>query len=130
MRYTKICFLIAFVALVSSCKKEEIKVSGPQSFVINESKDKGQMRVDLSWSINGIPDDGTSSELMLYISPSEENNFTKLDESFSAAYKSLYNYNGKELVYPSGWNLEKLIHRYYLGVVYNGNYSSSTGPLV
>jgi hypothetical protein len=112
----ELLFLIFFVSF-SGCQEAE-KAPALDQIVFDENEEKGQMEMNLTWTVNGVKDDGMIADLNIYLS-SSDTDYTELDESLSAVNISTTDYLGGTRIIPSGRSL-KDFNRYFIGVAFNG----------
>jgi hypothetical protein len=111
-----ILFLIFFISF-SGCQ-EVVEAPELDQFIFDETEAKGQLEMNLSWTVNGVKDDGMIADLNIYLSSSDID-YTELDESLSAVNISTTDYHGGTRIIPSGRTL-KDFNRYFIGVAFNG----------
>lgn len=120
-RFVKL-FLIFFIAL-SGCQEVD-EAPALDQHVFNETEAGGQMEMNLTWTVNGVKDDGMIADLNIYLSSSDID-YTELDESLSAVNISTPDYHGGTRIIPSGRSL-KDFNRYFIGVAFNGILPNAT----
>jgi hypothetical protein len=92
--------------------------------VFEESTEKGQLEMNLTWTVNDVKDDGMIADLNIYLSSSDWD-YTELDESLSAVNISTMDFYGGTRIIPSLRTL-KDFNRYFIGVAFNGVLPSAT----
>ncbi len=110
-----ILFIAVSALFICSCKKEE-HIRPENAFMMNEDSQKGQMSVDLHWSVNGITDNGMIADISIYLTPSDYENIGQLD---GPSTMSSMDYYGGQSITPSNNDLLDL-YRHYVGVGFNG----------
>lgn len=117
MRTTFLKTVIFLSLLLTSCQAvDEAPVL--QQIIFEESDEKGQLEMNLTWTVNNVQDDGMVADLNIYLSSSDLD-YTELDESLSAVNISTTDYSGGTRIIPSRRTL-KDFNRYFIGVAFNG----------
>jgi hypothetical protein len=120
--------LILAGSILASCTVEEAK--DLDRFMIYEKQDE-LTEFRLSWKTNGLADEGTTSDIWLYISESEDMDDAAVSQLLGKLSVSGFDYRGYQRIVPSRRSELFDAYRYYVGVAYNGlnNPDNVTFPL-
>lgn len=120
-RFVRIACL--FLIVYTGCQEVD-EAPELDQIIFEESAEKGQLEMNLTWTVNNVKDDGMIADLNVYLSSSDWD-YTELDESLSAVNISTMDYYGGTRIIPSRRTL-KDFNRYFIGVAFNGVLPNAT----
>jgi hypothetical protein len=106
------------MALLWSCSDVE-PVSKVDNFVVQETEADGNMELQLTWTVNGVRDDGMVTDLNIYLAQSFDIDNMERNPAFQSIRKSSMNFPGGARMIPTTRDLFDA-RRYYIGVAFNG----------
>lgn len=118
MRFIRVLFLLSLGMYLVACQEVEPSPA-LDSLVFIENETKGNLELNLTWTVNGVKDDGMLADLSIYLSESQEIDVWALDETLSAVNFSNFDYYGGTRMAPTKRSLPDF-YRYYIGVAFNG----------
>jgi hypothetical protein len=117
MKYA-LTILVMSLLIAISCSTEEAVET--DHILLHEDATKGKMKINMQWTVNGEKDDGTKTDVSLYLTRSiyEDKSVRTGIDMIRFGSSDLY---GGKTITPTGFDDEMYdFYRYYVGVAFNG----------